>query len=187
LLLRESSLSPTAKENKGSDLLLDSSKHSAELMDSFLSHPHDSVDDSFLSSLRSDSATSPKFGFLDSSHCDVDSLALFHPSPNMLNDIDEEDDIDPAAEDDDDCSSSHEMRICSLDSVLAIVNQLHEHKLTPNDLDAFEALRNWGSSDDMQQAVSSLSYQRDLLLNKLVVILSSFAYSNSSLVVSSPF
>jgi hypothetical protein len=174
---RESSLSPAAKEAKEPDLLLDSSKHSAELMDSFLSHPHDIVDDSFLSSLRNDSATSPKFGFLDSSHCDVDALALFHPSPNMLNDIDEEDDIDPAAEEEDDHSSSNEMRICSLDSVLAIVNQLHEYKLTPNDLDAFEALRNWGCSDDMQQAVSSLSYQRDLLLNKLVPVLFSRRHS----------
>jgi hypothetical protein len=56
--------------------------------------------------------------------------------------------------------------LISLDNVLSIVNQLSEKKLTPNDLDAFEALRTWGSLQEIQQTVSSLSFQRDSLLNR---------------------
>jgi hypothetical protein len=56
--------------------------------------------------------------------------------------------------------------LTSLESVVAIIDQLSDKKLTPNDLDAFEALRMWGSIDDLQQASAALSRQRDLLLNR---------------------
>lgn len=93
-----------------------------------------------------------------------DESFVFHPSP-LLHDIDVHDDLDH-----DDAESNDEeppnVFLCSLDSAMTIINQLHEFKLTPNDLDALEELRTWGSSQDLHQAIIALSRQRDLLLNR---------------------
>ena len=95
--------------------------------------------------------------FPDDHHLASDESFGFHSSP-LLQDLDGHDD-DPLEE-------VPEVYLCSLESALTIVNQLHEYKLTPNDLDALEELRTWGTLQDLRQATSALSRQRDLLLNR---------------------
>lgn len=58
----------------------------------------------------------------------------------------------------------------SLQNVLLIVNEANQRKLTNRDLESFEGLRMWGRVDEMEQARSALTTQRDMLLQKLALL-----------------
>ncbi len=59
-----------------------------------------------------------------------------------------------------------DLELCSLQGVYSIIGLISEKKLTPDDLDAFEALRIWGPIHDLEAVMKALSVQRDTLLHK---------------------
>lgn len=63
-----------------------------------------------------------------------------------------------------------DLELCSLQGVYSIIGLISEKKLTPDDLDAFEALRIWGPIHDLEAVMKALSVQRDTLLHKLSIL-----------------